>query len=356
MSLPLFPSNSNRWMHCAASIALSKPYKELYDRGEAAEEGVAAHEVIQKLASGEEAMEGQLASNNVLITKEMIEGAEIYFEEVGRGATFETKVSCDLVSKGMVAKPDAYRVDRDSATVFLWDYKFGHRPVDAFENEQMLVEAAAFLQHEPIKFVFTIVQPRNYRSSKVSRWELSSEEYINEYLPKIRLAAQNALEAEPTATTGKQCAYCPARHACTALQEVAYIGVDLSMQGSTFELSGDALGRELTTLLDAQERISARLTGLEAQALSEIEKGKAVRGFEVSGSYGNKTWTADDVTVFAIGDLAGVDLRKPSKPITPSQAIKAGVDKKTVEAMSDAPFRGYKLNRLNIKKLKGKFK
>lgn len=351
-----YPSTAERWVNCHASVALAEPYWDMYQTGEARQEGIAAHEVVERMAVGEIIDVGSLTANNVVVTDEMIEGAQMYLDEVGAGATFETKVSCAPVSKDMNTVPDAFRYDRDDAKMYIWDYKFGHSEVEAFENAQLIVEASAFLEYQPASFVFVIVQPRCFTGSRIKKWEVSFDDYMTNYLPRYQAAASVVEAGTGVTNTGSHCLKCPARHACTALQQSAHLSVDICRQPSTIDLTGDALGYELGLLMDAENRIKARISGLETQAIVEMDNGRAVKGFGMEASYGNKDWTVPSEAVFALGSLLQVDLRKPSKPITPAQAIKAGVDEKSVAAISGAAYKGTRLKRLNINKLKGVFK
>jgi hypothetical protein len=49
--------------------------------------------------------------------------------------------------------------------------------------------------------------------------------------------------------------------------------------------------------------------------------------------------------VFAFGDAMGVELRKPQEPITPTQAVAAGLDRAIIDSasMTTRPDRGVEL-------------
>lgn len=348
-------SSAGLWTKCAGSAKLAGLFALDIERSEARKEGTAAHKVIEMLASGETVKDGMLTDEGYAIDESMIEGAQLFLETVGAGATHETKVDCSAVMDGLIAYPDAFRYDRDTATVHIWSYKYGHSFVDAFENAQMLVEASGMLQHEPAKFVFTVVQPRCYHAETVRSWEVDADTYRDQWLPMLRDAAVETQEDDPSVETGNHCALCPARHACKALQQVAATAIDASTIVDGSMLSGDALGTELSVLHSAVKRIEDRIKGLEEQAVHELEQGRPILGYELKQSYGHTDWTIEKDKVIALGDVLGIDLRKPAAPVSPSQAKKLGFEEKTLEGITQRPFRGAKLKPLDLKKMKGVF-
>lgn len=349
-------SSAGLWSKCPGSAKLSQSYAIDAEPSEARKEGTAAHKVIELMASGAEVKDGMLTDEGYPIDETMIEGAQLFFETVGSGAMHETTVKCDVVLEGLTARPDAFRHDQKTNTLYIWDYKYGHSFVDAFENAQMLVEASAFMDKGLSKVVMTIVQPRCYHAEQVRSWELDWAEYVSVWLPILQDAAKESQQDDPSVETGNHCAMCPARHACKALQQVAATAVDLSMSASGAELRGDQLGTELRILEEALARIEARISGLSEQCINEIEQGRPVLGYELKQSYGHTDWTIDRDKVISIGDVLGIDLRKPPAPVSPSQARKLGFDEKTLEGITQRPFRGVKLKPVNFKKMKGVFK
>mgnify|MGYP003635542317 CR=1 FL=1 len=347
-------SSANVWTKCAGSAKLALEH-EIKTESDARKEGTAAHHVIELIASGETPIVGALTPNGWAIDDDMIEGAKIFLEAVGARATHETKVNCDQVIEGLVAIPDASRYERDDATVYLWDYKYGNGYVGAEANAQMLVEASAFLDHQPARFVMTVVQPRCFTAEPVRSWEVSIEDYTNIYLPMLQEAAKEAQVENPLVETGEHCNKCPARHACRVLQAVSAVAVDASMSASSLGLQSNHLGTELSILEAALDRIESRIKGLREQATSEIENGRPVLGYEIAQKYGRNTWCVPKENVIALGDIVGIDLRKPSEPITPAQAKKAGFDAKTLETMATKPFRGSALKKVDTQKMKGVF-
>lgn len=349
-------SSAGIWTKCPASVPLSRQHEIPNANSDVRREGTAAHKVIEMMASGMEVKEGQLTKDGTPITDIMIEGAELFFQTVDSGAMHETKVDCSAVLPGLVAYPDAFKYDERQQEVHIWDYKFGHSFVDAFENAQMLVECSAFVNKKVRKFVMHVIQPRCFHAAPVRSWEVTYETYMNHWLPILQTAAKDSQSTDAEMQTGPHCKMCPARHACSLLRSTGYSAIDASLDGPTAEvLDNNALGMELRLLHDAVHRIEARIKGLEEQAKHEMQNGGAVYGYELKQSYGHADWMIDKDAVLATGDALGLDLRKPAAPVSPSQAKKLGFDAKAIERITQRPFRGYNLKPIDMNKMKGVF-
>lgn len=354
----IYPSNAGVWFHCAGSPTVSEPFYTKQPDSDAKKEGVCAHWVLELLAKEQPVKEGDLHDNGKMVTDDMIEHAEGLLEMLPplRPEDVEKRFTCDDLWPGMVGKADI-AFDMDSELVLV-DYKYGHAPVDAFENEQLMVTAAALAdpaRHKTIRMI--VYQPRCFRGDgPVSEWAIDYSRFSTQYLPRVKEAVKEANGPNPDVNTGSHCRNCVGKHACKALHATSMSIVDMTQAASILELPAEALGRELATLQDAQERLKARVTGLEQQAQLALEKGQTVAGFQLVNAVGNLSWVAPKDKVLQLGDLLGVDLRKAEEPITPTQAINAGVDEATVKGIAKRASKGVELKRIKLNKLKEVFK
>jgi hypothetical protein len=353
------PSHAGRWVLCGGSVELSQPYfRQKTERSEAELEGIAAHWVAEELFAGREVPIGDATPNGVTVTEEMLDAAREYISVVPSNAVLEYPINLDGISPGMKGYVDASRYEPSSNILDIWDFKYGHGLVDEFENWQMLVEVSAFGNYlnPTTKIRLHVVQPRCYQAESHRTWELSGAEYAQMYLPKIKEAAKAVGDGTAKTTTGKQCKNCAAAGSCLALALAAYDVIDRTTDSVSTELSPEELARELQALHTAQERLKARLIGLEETASASIQKGGRVPGYTLTPQMGNLEWTSNPEAVIAMAKMNGVDVRKPTATITPTQAKKAGMSEALVESLSTRPSKAPKLTKVNPNQAKKVFK
>lgn len=370
---PLAPSSSHIWAPehgCRASVALQAAYPSPEDSPEA-REGTAAHHYVTELLSGRDVPLGAVAPNGHPIDAEMVDCAQGILTDVRD--TMKAAGEIDLrveqrvsmahhVHPSCFGTPDVVLFDNVNKALHVWDYKYGHRFVDATRNWQLMLYAIGVLEgmgydasaayDDPRSFrgwriSVTIAQPRNYDSvGPMREWYLPGER-LADHLPGLRLAAGEAMTPGAVYQTGEHCRDCSGRHACPALQKAGAIAMDVSLQAQPVDLPPHAVGLELRQIMDAEARLKARRTGLEEQALGLIRGGTLVPFFTTEHASGRENWTVPAPQVFALGDLYGVNLRKPPEPITPAQARKAGVDSDAMTEMARKPMGALRLTRVN---------
>lgn len=113
-------------------------------------------------------------------------------------------------------------------TALVVDYKYGFKPVDVFESEQMHALALLVFQQYPgvKKLGAAIVQP--YPARKEPRLSL----YYREDLPQLEahtegIVATAIAENAPLSPSEKACQYCKAKATCPAVQKQALTCVDV---------------------------------------------------------------------------------------------------------------------------------
>ena len=328
------PSSANRRVACPGSRALEELYP-VTEESPAVKEGIAAHWVAVQMLLGNHNM-GLCAPNGEPITKEMLEGAELYWDAVGGNDLLHIELPVDIsnIFEGLRGTPDAWRTkDRH---LYIWDYKFGHSYIEVFENWQLLEYAAGIGQKDiPIdNITMTIVQPRCYTSEgQVRSWTISTSQML-EYIGILQSAELLASKTNAPQRPSSQCNHCSGRHACQTLQQVALTAVDVTMDNSPWELSPLSTGNELRYLKRAAALLDSRITGLSEQARSMITRGEFVPGFKLESSAGREKWLRQAEEIITLGELMGYDLAKPLEPITPAQARKLGMDNGLLEEYS----------------------
>lgn len=338
------PSSASRWVPCPGSVSMEALYPEV-DREEAIE-GTLAASVCAALIKGEPVPDGA--------TEEMLDGAELLIDDlqsvlVGREPGMrlvrveERAWNPTAIHTDNWGTPDLTMLDISTNQFFVWDYKFGHRHVEVYENWQLLNYVALKLHGvygtattDQLNVHMRIVQPRSYhRDGPVREWVIPYRE-LEPYFEILRQSAKLSLMPHPPTLTNSGCRDCKARHACSTLQSGAYQSVHLAGQAIPFDMPAEAVGRELAVMMEAQEILKARISGLENETLSQIKQGVAITGWGWEQGMGREAWSKPIDEVLALGQMMGVNVAKPSA-ITPKQAIKAGIPAAVVAEYSTTP-------------------
>lgn len=351
----LAPSSFARIVQCPGSLTMEAGFPETDEQRTEALEGEAAHWAMAEMLEGRLVDVGQTAANGVVLTREMVEGADMIYDDVCRvlapyglkptdGAT-EVTVDIKPVHPLCFGTPD-YRIwiparapERMHPKLIVWDFKFGHRLVEAYLNWQLILYVIGILQQASAADLYIdvevrIVQPRAYHAhGPIRSWSFKGSDLRPRLVEAIE-AANAALGPGPVTRVGPECRDCRARHACPSLQRAAMDACDIAGLAQPLELPPAALGVELRMLKRAASLLSARISGLEEQVLGTIRRGKLVPGWGVGHGEGRLKWTVPDEHVIAMGKMLGIDVAKPPAAITPLQAIDKGLTEVLVNGIS----------------------
>lgn len=342
----LSPSSVAKRVACLGSFRMENKYRSLAPENEYAAEGEAAHWVAaQYLRSEPHPKVGQIAPNKVVVTQEMLDCAEVYLKDVFLESMkhpvmpilhIEKPLSISYINAECKGIPDCWTVVKD--TLFLWDYKYGHRYVEVYNNWQLIEYAAGIINGDfdtIKKVVFTIVQPRNYNSEgQVRKWAIASNLLVTKF-EYLKLVEKQALMEEPPLRVSPMCNFCSAKYACPELQQQSlFIAQDQFDGMKPQKLTTTQLGKELKALQDAEEILKARIMGLEEHVLFSLKKGNHVPYYFLEQSTGRENWVKSVEDVLLLGELLGVNLAKPQEVITPKQAVKKGVPQELMQEYS----------------------
>lgn len=353
------PSGAKAWKVCAAWPTMNALYPKPATPESA--EGDAAHWVFAEMLAARAVGVGSMAPNGIYVTDEMMDGAEMLVDFVrDHCADFsqlhvEESVSIVRINEQCWGTPDVWWFDRSQMQLDVVDYKFGHRFVDEYENDQGISYTTGILERlaeqlgvtigqldEAVRVRITIIQPRcYYKGSPVRSWSVNAS-YLRAHVNHLARAAQLALEANPTATTNSECGDCGGRHACAALQQAAYSDAEFAVQSVPVELSSQAASLELKMLERALERLTSRVEGLRESVTAYARQGHVVPFHRLEQTSGRQQWTVPTEQVVSMGQLLGVDLSKPGAK-TPKQAQKLGIDEAVIKEYSVTPLGAVKL-------------
>lgn len=328
-------------------------------------EGTAAHWCFERGFDGQWPEVGATAPNGVLITDEMLDGAELYVDTVRSMVPPDTRLYVEdklmmsnIIHESVWGTPDTFALA--PGVIWLFDYKFGHRYVEEFENWQCITYVAGIQQAcqgklppETVVHI-VIVQPRVFnRGSPVRTWTTTIGA-LKPYWDKLRAAAPMAMCDEAPCVPGDYCEFCSGRHACEALQRAALSATDQAFSSIPLVLPPLAAARELRAMRRSADMLTARMTGLEQQLLDLCRKGTDVPGYGIERAQGRQRWTRQIPEVIALGQMFGLQLSKPGA-VTPKQAVKAGVPAGVVAQMSDEPLGEWRLVEVTTDKARKAF-
>lgn len=324
-------------------------------------EGTAAHWGFEEILRGQDIAEGLIAPNGIALTDEMVEAAYLFVEDIDNALRaahldrshlqVERRTIIPAVSEHNWGTPDVWFWDHAMRRLHLFDYKYGHRHIEVFENWQLVDYSLGVLDSlfpdgyddQTITIEFKICQPRSYhREGPVRAWKTRASD-LREQTNKLAAAALRAL-TNPQQIPNDECEFCPGRHACEALQASAYRAADKAYAVTPLELSPAAAGLELLMLRRAMMRLKARVSGLEEQAEQTIRGGVLVPHWRLAQtSGGRETFKSEAVeAVKAIGLCYGKDLSK-TVLLTPKQAVDKGVPREVLAAFINPASSGVKL-------------
>ncbi len=213
----------------------------------------------------------------------------------------------------------------------IWDYKAGFRPVEVVNNWQLLSYAIELDLPKGTVVDLRIVQPNGWHKHGVVRnWVVDD---LRPYAHQREHMMRRARDAPRLVATPSNCRHCAAVITCEAARDVTLGAADLAFT-TTGQLPPEAVRSELVTLRTASEMLKIRLDALEAATEAQLKAGKRVPGCSIQASGGGSLrWTADESLISATLTAMGVD-PVPSKPVTPTQAIAAGVPESLVATMA----------------------
>lgn len=345
------PSSAARRVICPGSKALEEPYRG--EQSQASREGEAAHwlaawSLSAVKTSDKDLFPPEFAPNGEFISDEMIQGAELYQKHVFDICAYrpddlhvEEKIDISIIHPDCWGTPDCWYFENN--VMHLWDYKFGHKFVDPFQNWQMIEYCAGILEYIriykstniDIKIYCHIVQPRSYdRLGPIRTWETSKEK-LQSYFIKLQEAETLASQPIALCHPSPECTNCSARSECPALQKSCFAILDIMKLNTSTTLKPKDAGYELKNLEYAFKLLEARITGLKQEVISHIEKGESVPFFNLTPVIGREKWSVKTEEILQLGELFGVDLKKDITTVTPKQAVAAGIPSDVVKQYSE---------------------
>lgn len=290
-----------------------------------------------------------IAPNGVVINEEMIDSAAIYVKDVLgvcqndgllRSMFVEKRVSMtDLIHPLNWGTLDCAVFNKEKLHLIIWDFKHGRRLVEVEGNYQLINYAVGLLAElikmnglidQEITVEFRIAQPRAYHIDGVIRvWTVLASE-LRGYINIMVNASQLSQQPNPPTSAGEHCINCTARRACVTFQKANYSFCDFTQALQLHDLTPAELGTELQILEPMLNLMEARVKALHAQGLELMLQRIPIPGKTLGYGKGSKVWNKPAKEVIALGEILGVDFKKPDNVITPTQAMKLKVDNSVI--------------------------
>ena len=334
------PSSAEQWGHCSGQpqAAAENPKPETPQ----SREGTAAHWVgSETLESGGRdcgVYLGTKAPNGIIIDDKMVDGAQVYVDDV--------LAVCDMYDARSLLRiekrVDMLAIDSEGANwgtydsslylpvlnlLFLWDYKHGFSEVSARENFQLADYAEGLVEYHGIDvsqldLYARVVQPFAFSpGGPVSKWFTP----LVELIPIWDQLARQIVESRtnPTLTTGYHCRYCPALGKCSASRGAQYNFIELVRQPYAMDtMTGHDLAVELNILENGTAVAKKRADAIRDELTHRIQKGDGSTGLVLETTQGREAWDVPHEQVVAVGQQFGVDATKPALK-TPAQLVAA---------------------------------
>ncbi|MDD5363388.1 MAG: DUF2800 domain-containing protein [Ignavibacteria bacterium] len=378
-NLKLHASKAHIWAipgGCPGSVAMSAavPHRETPETFEGKQAHKIAALMIDKYIHGLTPFRDDPAF--VAVTDEMFEAADVYARNVrdvsrntriagGEYFGIEKALPCPDINAGMTCITDAFIFNRAAGHLWIWEFKFGHTPVEVFENPQLICNLSAVSSyfkidgHEDQKITVhaVIVQPRGFHHDGIIReWEFKLCD-IRALVNIFKSNGETALNCtnNKICNTGSYCKDCSAHYTCHA---ALYCGVSLfeTLDVPIAEtMSNESLGLFYELILRAKQQITCLESGISAEVKERLKSGANVPGFSLEQSYGHLSWSRPAEDIARLIDYFKINIRKELEILTPTQAKQKGVDENFINRFSKRESIGFKLVPINTKKARSIF-
>lgn len=280
-------SGSKRWLACPGSVQLSQRIDFEEPLSDSRKEGKAAHWVLEQKIKGKPPLMPCVAPNGIQITDEMHQHADEFISDViSVGAKLdplfsEVRVYIDWLLPGQYGIADYLWYDTINDVLYVWDYKYGHTPVDARDNSQGVYYSLDQRWISTVKkVVFSVYQPRGYHPDGVlRRWEFNRTTLMS-WADRFKKGYEDAHKVDAPLIVGEHCKHCPARGMCPALFE--RINELKTVLDAPPSLTPEEVGKRLAMLEELHSLSGDAKTALHIQGLHFINKGFALPGFKLA--------------------------------------------------------------------------
>lgn len=325
------PSSAHRWVNCTASaeaIAKLPPTPE----GEEAAKGTAAHEEIERILGPWAETNGAAAlHHDVDPDHPAAYGVALLLDYVRKLPPGRLWVEQRVALTDQIwGRCDVAHWSEADQVLTIVDYKNGFVGVDAEENEQLRIYAAAsmFTHNLPVKWIrYAVVQPNDFRPvPRVKQW-YEPVASLYDWAAKVAAIPRGAKSFK----AGEQCTYCPLFGMCDASRDLlAQVGALVA----GLMRPEDVTPGQRALFLACEKPIKDAFAKASKVWTADAIKNGPAPGMKIVTAQRHKAWANPDaaraLVINRLG-VAGLDLP------TPAQAIERGIPADVVDPMAPRP-------------------
>jgi hypothetical protein len=295
----LSPSSAVRWMTCPGSVTLSEGIEDTGSSN--ASEGTMMHAfAAQCLETGTDAVGyiGQTDNETGLILQaKQAKDVQFYVDHVRdivRSTGGELRVEQRLPigwmtgEEGAHGTADAVIVTPDELIIV--DAKFGFKEVDADDNPQLMIYAAAAWDELKVAYDFQRVRIAISQPRLLAKPEFSfSMEDLHNFVAEVAFAAElTRYDPDTLVPSEKGCQWCRAKAICPALRTTVMDDFDTVVPETADQ---DDLARVMANA----NLIEGWVKAVRAEVERRLLAGEPVTGYKlVQGKRGNRMWVNPD--------------------------------------------------------------
>ena len=292
----LSPSSAARWMTCPGSVTLSEGIEDKSSSN--ANEGSMMHAFAAKcLETGTDAAGyvGQTDKDTGLILQAgQVKDVQFYVDHVrdivkatGGELHIEQRLPIGWLTgeEGAHGTADAVIVTPDELIVV--DAKFGFKLVDADENPQLMIYAAAAYDELKVAYDFKRVRIAISQPRLMAKPEFTfSMAELYGFIEQVAFSAElTRNETDVFVPSTKGCQWCRAKPVCPALRQQVMDAFDESTP------LADTPDDGLAYVMDRADMIEAWIKSIRAEVERRLLAGEPVNGYKlVQGKRGNRMW------------------------------------------------------------------
>lgn len=366
--LKLTPSSAGKFVPCPGSVRAELAHPDRREPSPVLMEGRAADWLIARVVASRWSFNtsaptvaadwiGQV-HDGITIDGAMAEHVTNYVDHLEEAAgsldivKIEHQLSMERYLAGYNGRSDATARLDEGRHARAWDFKYGFRPVYAFENYQLISYGLGLMTVGVDRFTLSIVQPRA-RGLHYDHWTLTAVELMA-YADRLIKSAHEARGDNPRLATGPHCGTCSARYACGALRAASGAALDYVTQSELHEPTPVELGAELRLMRQALTLAKARLSGLEEQAIYQLNHGQSIPGWRMTSTLSNRAFD-DRAKTERLAALHRVSLATDGL-CTPAEAERRGLPKPVVKMLTTRQPGAPKLDQLTTRDIERIFK